>query len=72
MLNGLRYRVANNLAKKSVELIEKGDFENIKKGMKYFQLSVTIVPPSKELNELAGRLRETAEYYGNVQQRIES
>lgn len=61
MLNIIRYKLATNLAKRSAELIEKGDFKNIKKGLKYFKASIVIVPPSKEISEFGQRLRETAE-----------
>ena len=61
MLNIIRYKLATNLAEKSAELIEKGDFKNIKKGLRYFKASVAIVPPSKELSEFGQRLREAAE-----------
>lgn len=61
MLNIIRYKLAIILADRSAELIEKGDFKNIKKGLRYFKASVAIVPPSKELSEFGQRLRETAE-----------
>lgn len=60
MLYKLRYKIANHLIKKSVKLIEKGDFKDIKKGMKYCKMSVSIVPPSKELSEFGKQLREAA------------
>lgn len=65
MLNNLRYKLATNLAKKSAELIEAGDFKSIKKGLKYFKVSIAIVPPSKELSEFGKRLRETVEEQRN-------
>lgn len=65
MLNNLRYKLATNLAKKSAELIEVGDFKSIKKGLKYFKASIAIVPPSKELSEFGKRLRETVEEQRN-------
>lgn len=65
MLNNLRYKIATNLAEKSKELIETGDFKSIKKGLKYFKASIRIVPPSKELSEIGKRLRETAEEQRN-------
>lgn len=61
MLYKLRYKIANHLAQKSAKLIENGDFKDIKKGMKYFKMSVLIVPPSKELSEFGKQLREAAE-----------
>ena len=61
MLNNLRYRIAIHLNKRSLDLINRGGFNNIKKGLKYFKLSVMIVPPSKELSEFGDRLRKTAE-----------
>lgn len=65
MLNNLRCKIATNLAKRSAELIETGNFKSIKKGLKYFKASVMIVPPSKELSEFGKRLRETVEKQQN-------
>lgn len=47
----VRFRIALFLIKRSVKTIEKGGYENIKKGLKYFRWSVAIVPPSKELSD---------------------
>ena len=61
MLNTIRYKLATKLAKRSAELIEKGGFKNIKKGLRYLEASVAIVPPSKELSEFGRQLRGVAE-----------
>lgn len=61
MLNTIRYKLATKLAKRSAELIEKGDFKNIKKGMRYFKASVMIVPTSKELSDFGRQLKGVAE-----------
>ena len=61
MLNVIRYKVATCLAKRSEELIEKGDFKNIKKGLKYFKASIMVVPPSKEISKIGECLRKIAE-----------
>lgn len=51
MFNSIRWKMAAYLAKKAVEETEKGGFKNIKKGLKYFKMSIQIAPPDKELNE---------------------
>lgn len=61
MLNTIRYKIAIYLAKRSAELIEKGDFKSIMKGLDYLEASIRIVPPSEALSKFGDRLRETAE-----------
>lgn len=60
MLNNIRYKIATRFAKKADEYINKGDFESILKGLKYFKISIMIVPPSKELTDVKDQLIEIA------------
>lgn len=71
MLTNIRYKIATSLAKKSLELIKRGDFKSIMKGLNYFKASVAIVPPSKELSEFGRKLRESAEEHQNHLNKIE-
>ena len=52
MFDSIRYKTALYLIKKAEKYIHKGDFKNIKKGLKYFKVSVWIIPPSKGLAEV--------------------
>lgn len=56
MFNNIRYRIGTYYMLKAQKEIDKGDFKSIKRGLKYLNKSVSIVPLSKELVELGKRI----------------
>lgn len=44
MLNIIRLKIAKCLVKKASACIRKGDYRNIRKGLRYFMASVRMIP----------------------------
>lgn len=63
MLKCVRYKIANYFAKKALDQIESGEFEEIIKGLKNFKRSVMIVPRTKELRDLGVEWQEKITRY---------
>lgn len=56
MLENIRWKMAAKLAKKAHETVELGGFENIKKGLLYFKVSLILVPKTDEVREVGQKL----------------
>lgn len=66
MFTEIRWKIAACLAKKAVETTSKGGFENVKKGLKYFEMSLRVAPYDKEVNELIkNRTEDILSRYSN-------
>lgn len=51
MLDKVRRKIANNLARKALEMIESGEIETILKGLDYFRYSLLIAPMTPKERE---------------------
>ena len=63
MFDSIRYQIALYYAKKTEREMVKGNFEAMRKGLKYLKKSVLIVPPSPELREFGKKMSEVVELH---------
>ena len=67
MFNTIRLKAANHLAEKASVCIRKGDYENIRKGLKYFTLSVRVIPKTAcshdDWTKIRGEIYDVVEQY---------
>ena len=67
MFNTIRLKAANHLAEKASVCIRKGDYKNIRKGLKYFKMSVRVIPVTAcsydEWTKIRGEIYDVVEQY---------
>lgn len=67
MFNTIRLKAANHLAEKASVCIRKGDYENVRKGLKYFKMSVRVIPKTAfshdDWTKIRGEIYDVVEQY---------
>ena len=67
MFNTIRLKAATHLAEKASVCIRKGDYENIRKGLKYFKMSVRVIPKTAcsydDWAKIRGEIYDVVEQY---------
>ena len=70
MLDTIRFRIGATPMGKAADLIETGEFKNIKRGLNLVKLSVYVTPPSKEITDFGRKLSDLVEKYSEKKEEL--